>query len=658
MCAKIIEARVRQKKDTLPNWMANPLILLDGEQAFVVNYLGMVTNFRIGDGTRRFSELPDIIQYDQSAFIAVDGFVLPSPSNFPSYTILSEGVYTHENGNITVPSGHWGLASWGGSAWSFRDFGELPSNASKAIDWTAGTYDKNTIVTHNGKQWISLSSTSQEPSDVSNDWKEFGANDSMLIGRVKVDTTITMFLDGNEDIVAEIDKEGNFHSGSFPNGLVHEFERVDLDIEDIRDIIYISDVYTPELLLDANKDILRETKQDGSLIVPGLEKSVQDEINDIKSGGVKSYSSSSKVSSLIYEEITDESSMIMNKRPINGLSNFALPLGILPQKLNFPVDAVKTISAPLSSTYVPIKMMNGSTMNNDSGVVHPNVFYFDFPVNGYKYWMTLNGYPNELWEITWLYGTNNEDLTGWELISGVPQPFEDNPPLVPPYISSHDSDSFITYDVLRGEILIVWRRTMRWHPTDADKQTNEYRYRSSNNGTTWSDVKQFINPNTSNLDLMQSASVIYNPSDRLYYYFDVYNTISPGWRIKVRTNKDIQDVNGWSEYSFISTPSGVVPWHLEVKWIGDAVVLLLHQNQLNSPGNDKLWFAASKDMINWTWSENDVFGGTTPLYKASFIPIYNADGTMKFRIAYTTDERAVLADQWKLKITDTNSFNI
>lgn len=123
MCAQIIEARVKQKKDTLANWNANPLILLDGEQAFVVNSSGMVTNFRMGDGTRRFSDLPDIIQYDQAAFVPVTGLALPTPTQSVAYTILGEGTYTHAGGNVVIPAGHWGVANWDGSAWSFSDMG-------------------------------------------------------------------------------------------------------------------------------------------------------------------------------------------------------------------------------------------------------------------------------------------------------------------------------------------------------------------------------------------------------------------------------------------------------------------------------------------------------------------------------------------------------
>lgn len=56
---EILEARVKQKTDTVANWLANPLILLAGEQAFVKSDLDDVAiTFKIGDGTKVFADLP------------------------------------------------------------------------------------------------------------------------------------------------------------------------------------------------------------------------------------------------------------------------------------------------------------------------------------------------------------------------------------------------------------------------------------------------------------------------------------------------------------------------------------------------------------------------------------------------------------------------
>lgn len=65
MADEIINARVKQKVDTEENWLANPLILLEGEQGFVWtdDDPNQPVNFKIGDGTKTFAELPYFIAY-------------------------------------------------------------------------------------------------------------------------------------------------------------------------------------------------------------------------------------------------------------------------------------------------------------------------------------------------------------------------------------------------------------------------------------------------------------------------------------------------------------------------------------------------------------------------------------------------------------------
>lgn len=65
MADQILYARVKQKKATEAVWLANPLILLDGEVAYVVDPTdpAVVTNYKIGVGDKTFAELPYVIHY-------------------------------------------------------------------------------------------------------------------------------------------------------------------------------------------------------------------------------------------------------------------------------------------------------------------------------------------------------------------------------------------------------------------------------------------------------------------------------------------------------------------------------------------------------------------------------------------------------------------
>lgn len=65
MATQILYARVKQKKATEAVWLANPLILLDGEVAYVVDPTdpAVVTNYKIGVGDKTFAQLPYVIHY-------------------------------------------------------------------------------------------------------------------------------------------------------------------------------------------------------------------------------------------------------------------------------------------------------------------------------------------------------------------------------------------------------------------------------------------------------------------------------------------------------------------------------------------------------------------------------------------------------------------
>lgn len=128
---EILLARVQQKKATEAEWLAveDELgVLLDGEQAFVVNDSGVGVNFKIGDGTKKFSELPYFITYfsnvlnqkilsfiDQNTDITLTG-VFRNFSCFYDIVVINNSgtdidlkVGTTSGGNelmeVTVPNG-------------------------------------------------------------------------------------------------------------------------------------------------------------------------------------------------------------------------------------------------------------------------------------------------------------------------------------------------------------------------------------------------------------------------------------------------------------------------------------------------------------------------------------------------------------------------
>lgn len=148
--AVIIDARVQQKTDTEANWLANPLVLLSGECAFVLGTDDETPiNFKIGDGTKTFAELPYWINY--AANVVVDTVAppgpLPNPGSAGKLIFLTGGSYTNIGGGtnpLVLPDNALNICFWNGTTWSLAisilvDSTLLTNYVNKTTDITKGS---------------------------------------------------------------------------------------------------------------------------------------------------------------------------------------------------------------------------------------------------------------------------------------------------------------------------------------------------------------------------------------------------------------------------------------------------------------------------------------------------------------------------------------
>jgi hypothetical protein len=198
--AEIIDARVRQKTDTLANWLANPLIILEGEQAFVVDNIGTPVNFKIGDGTKAFADLPYWIEYAANLVIntVAPGGTLSAPAQAGKITFLQPGTYNQPTGGgtLTVPANTIGIAFWNGTTWSLTNF--TISAAANLPTWTAIVWASGVQVFYNGQIYKSNASTlSTDVPGVSTKWnaqidkltvnRRYPFDDTLTIDAIPVD---------------------------------------------------------------------------------------------------------------------------------------------------------------------------------------------------------------------------------------------------------------------------------------------------------------------------------------------------------------------------------------------------------------------------------------------------------------------------------------
>lgn len=95
MAEEIIKARVWQKVDTEANWNTNPLVLGPGEAAFVVTPTGAPVNFKLGDGTKTFAQLPWYFDWGAQAGVpkAADTATVFPPGDPGFYLPTEDGTY-------------------------------------------------------------------------------------------------------------------------------------------------------------------------------------------------------------------------------------------------------------------------------------------------------------------------------------------------------------------------------------------------------------------------------------------------------------------------------------------------------------------------------------------------------------------------------------
>jgi hypothetical protein len=91
----VLNARVKQKLATEAYWLSieDELgVIFEGEQAFVYNDEGVPVNFKIGDGTKLFSELPYFIAYYSNVINCKTLFYLAQSAN-----ITTPGVFRNNS---------------------------------------------------------------------------------------------------------------------------------------------------------------------------------------------------------------------------------------------------------------------------------------------------------------------------------------------------------------------------------------------------------------------------------------------------------------------------------------------------------------------------------------------------------------------------------
>jgi hypothetical protein len=230
-------------------------------------------------------------------------------------------------------------------------------------------------------------------------------------------------------------------------------------------------------------------------------------------------------------------------------------------------------------------------------IVHPDILFFPNGWNGWKYWLGNNAYDNGDSQFENPCINVSNDNVNWTVPAGLVNPIEPEPP------AGFNADIALFMSPDNKTMYMVWKFSAT---------TSTTYLRSSTDGVNWTPkVALFTN---SFEDV--SPTVVWDGD--CYKMWTVKPSDTPN-NIYVRTSADALT---WSEPVLCThnLPTGVEPWHLCVRKLGNQYHMLLHI------AITALYFGVSENGIDWTFGEKPIYQDTGFVYRTTFWPMITDKG--------------------------------
>lgn len=520
----------------------------------------------------------------------------------------------------------------------------LTKKAAKALD------TKKIWLWENGA-WVDtgLSELDQAKEYANNEISTLDANVNSAIDNIKKNLYVEVstddlmyFTDSDDNIIALIDNKGLLHVVGLDQPIQTKVSDLSTNVTSLKNTTYTYADSEAFIFADTDGNILAKIGLDGKFYIVGLDIDLVTYIQN-KSGGGDSIKDTSLAETRSYKDTFAYPVQTLLNTLMYGQTGLKAPAPMHLFQHNFTtnktwINDINQITFD-NSTRLEIE----SPYRNDDGVCHPNIIEFYNGFRGYRYIIAITPYylTNEAEENPCIYGSN--DLINFDLLDGFDQPLDVRP--IPDYSTGHNSDNVLTYDPKTGELICIWRQTLR-NPNNDGVRTDCLWMRKTKDGYSWSE-KQRIFVNTKNTESggAGSPAILYDVKSNYWYmYVTRLGPNSTDLRLfkAAKLNED-----AWEYVSQISTP--FVPWHQEVKFIGDKVVMLVYCY----PPDNTLYFGIADDFQNFTWSANKY--GETSCYKSSFVPEINDQNEISLKILYSTDAQpTTTSEKWRMYMHQTN----
>lgn len=401
--------------------------------------------------------------------------------------------------------------------------------------------------------------------------------------------------------------------------------------------------------LDSEGNIFQKIDKDGKLWICGLEKDVASAINE-KGSGIDVLDTSNLVNYAYRDTFIPKAERLLSFFRNTQNSGLLAPVPLHTCAQNFSISTSWLSGAVISEwgNYIPIKTPYG----DDRGVVHPQILEVPNKFMGYRYILTLTGYTNGSTkeENPFLVGSN--DLHNFELLTDiidVPDSFTWE------YGTVACSDPFTFYDIKTGELVVLYR--FYWSVSDS-ANANKYKEiiycKRTKDGKTWSEREVFHEPPSTSM--FMSPAVLFDAKTETYHMYGVAYS-ADGTKRVIRHLSSKTCKNDWVEIGDIPSPVGTAIWHVDLKHVGDKQICVF-QNRL---GNTSIGFRTgiSSNFHDFEWQSDWWNPQTYGVYKASFLPQFNAQNQMRLVYFWTTNQTPVDTNlKYKLFIQPTPYINV
>ena len=461
-----------------------------------------------------------------------------------------------------------------------------------------------------------------------------------------------LFTDAEGNIVARISHDGQLHVVGLNQPIQIEFITLNEKVDAVSDTVNRLNYGTDDLYLvtDIDGSIVARIKEDGRYYIVGLSNdiatefaSVRDEI-DKKAESIKD-TSVAEIRSY-KDTVTPQVQSVLNTL-MYAQTGAKAPPPLHYFKQNYTIDSAWINNINKFGHSNSTRLSIATPYRTDDGVVHPHILEFYNGFRGYRYIVAITPYylTNEAYENPCIYGSN--DLINLTLLDGFTQPLDVRPQ--PAYSDGHNSDNVLAYDPKTGELICIWRQTLR-NPNNDGVRVDALWMRKTKDGYNWTSRERIFKATDHPLaGGAGSPAIVYDVASGYWYmYLTTLSTTTDAMRLFKAKNLD---ENAWEYVATLTLP--FKPWHQDIKIVGNKVCMLVYCY----PPDNTIYFGIADDFTNFTWTQNLLLENNG--YKASFVPEFNTNNEISLKILYSTDSSpSSNAEKWRMYMHQTNFMNV